>query len=1541
MDFYSVAGAPHCPPISSEKYNNEDDLMTKLLGFYENHASQVAQSSGAQKMDMKPWNNPLNSSGQYEEISKILNGSNFTQTFRKLMHMKKEADKLHEKLKLSEKEKADLQLKFDVLLAENYQIKHLKNEYEEINQKVNELQKDLSDKLKAQQKLKKDAESRCVQLSEKSKTIRKMKKDKKRLWKMFKRFAHKLENADGERKDHSFLANIQMSTDTKQNRDSVKNESRYPESNSCLPVHHKECDNQISEVRNAILFSQCSTPSPKTKFSSGTDYIMKSFREDPHVLNGSLDINISELQEIRKLLGISKDKVAPISPLSSTPHSSITKFRHGLLRKDLQVDNSVSTLPVHKSLGQTPKTSKSQGLLSINSPVPNSSRKLAFCHQQSEFDAVPEHSVQRLNSDIGNLNHSDLNVGSLSSSLQAPYKFSAKRCHDNTVKLNFHINNPISMTVNPNNWELSCILAPHEGRKSDASVTFQPKLKSTYVKTCESYNNNLMTSEENDPMTRKMSKVDQGSLSEVTVPVTERSDQSNFMSFRKPNIFKPNIVYPDVPANRNSINYSSKAMAIKKELPFDCSQSSTSAFGNAAPHQHFKNLMDDNRSVLSISCENLSCTKREELSSQEFSLPLCKSISIVSDAVSKELDNPSNDSVNIPVRSPSKASDQDISVKMPKGTFLNIPSSDHVANYEIDENLKMITEVLDSVLTCSTCNSTCCPIASSEQSVVLFPTSEVGGIWNNSEPVVVSNTCNASTTTNFPNNQIMEQKVDTSISGASDLFENQGTTEIPNTVLSKISSSVVTDNFLTNEVPASFVQESNISMGISVSILSLPPMSASKSPVKAKCSGFTSPTKNSAMIAKDFSEQLDIEPLVDKNNKSLQRGTCFDKKSSKYLVASHLIESSKSSILNNKEVYKSTSLQENSNNTKGVGNAETKLSKSFDKEEFIIAPFIDSLIKDKVQESDLETISNTETKERCSSNIGETMDNNLLDKTSITDAEDLQVSSWAAFYNTTPSATNPFIQTVSDISSLIYMMIDSVVADTEIKVETRESPPRARKIRQGIKVDSSRQTNKAKIKDFQSINLSTAKKSALLNGDETKHNILEIDSDTKSPLSGGDFKKVQPSILISEVRSVEQNTVHSEDNSINKTPTTKRQKNSPKTPKKSGNRIELSPIEAAFQEIEKIKFTTTAKLKLHVQNLVTVLSDPSISKSSQDLVFHLVKYLHNTRRNFMSNNADTLLPASEQCIVKALLAVDAKKFPHLGGLLPSAIETMYYLVLWKTQYHIYGLSSLCRVMTAICKELNDPSKPRLLCCDLLKYNHKFGPFLIAYIVSVYKEAFQRSPDTTEEEKIFLHALSYGVQQKSITLTNIQWKNCKKLFSKVFTLEGVNTSEEMPYLMNAIEDKCLSGAPYESGYMLIGPLVIYARVKGWIWAQEHLLEDYIYPNLQAYSGKENGERGFAFFTNLCADICYGCPDEGMSQRWLMNYIKTPCEREFVQINAGTALLKLISLRKEVFTDEIEEWISHFYGDPRVTAFCSLYFKLRLMEDQDLALENDIF
>ncbi|GBN33205.1 hypothetical protein AVEN_267598-1 [Araneus ventricosus] len=1689
------------------------------------------------------------------------------------------------------------------LPAENRQFKHLKNQKDENNQKVNELQKDLANKLKAQLKLRNEIESCNLQISEKNDSIKKMKKDNKSLWNMVTRFARKLADADlltpkekntvkkygeenhipvdtfdsedqGEEKDHSSLVPKSGVTYIRENTHSIENGIRTAEFDNCLPIHSKQSETKNSEVKNdGFQFSQSNTSLPKPKLSSGANYFMKSCRdviEDPHVSDDCLDITVNELKEMRRQLSASKDHFSPISPLPPTPPPSSNKFRHGLSRKDLSVDNPVLTVPVRKSPNQTSKVSKSQGLLSVNSSVPNSSRKLTFCHQQSEgFDAPTEqHTVQRFNSDTGHSNHHGSNISSHTSSSLVPYRFSAKRCHDGTVKLNFHINNPISMTVNPNNWEVSCILGQHEGETSDSPLIVHPPVETANVQTCESFSKNLASSEKSEPVMSKISKVAPASPLELTTPVLKSSEQSSFVSVGKPNVSKPNILNQDS-VNTNSFDYFSKETTLQKELQLNHPHISINgskaldAFANLhrnnANHQHFENHLDDNRSVVSSSCESPSpYRKKNELFSKEFSSPSRNLTSSVSEVKSRKLDsfsnvskmhslsvpevncqteydstgseseltdkskltklnsakcgpikkrrksslmtaessnivparnkgrtllsrafgstkssintnanlevkkvesnndenkkstivqlnnekylseshvkveeqtkfnsssgnndpsncmksnnenentdeqvetlyenvkgkkrvsrvrtkmnkitsvkqknesvvgkspkkkvkskgkvelkrmaalksgaaewvaqrmkgdideqeyraeepfdsnfsasntvsdnlekhdaeksinvvlskteaqhekisevkpekinNFSNDSVNIPVGSCAKIENKDISVKMINDTLLNVPSTDHATNKKIGDNLKMDAEKSNILIP----DSTACSISKNDQREGSFNTLEEDDNQNDNEPVLASNHCYISVSTDFPNNHESEQRINTNISDADNHIKNVKSAEIKNTGLFKLSSSLESHNLLKNEVHKSPRQESNNSHNVT-NVVSSPLLKSPKSsPLKikspksaatkikysdesttiAKSSGFNSFSNiNNSEVNAEFPEvslpPLPLDPFGlsgDKSNTFSQAKTFIDEKSVESPVSPSPEGSAKLSFSNNKELGKLTLLSENRNNTERVNNAKTNLTTLFNQEEFTNESFIDFMVKDEVDDSDIKTISDTEATEMLS-NTRVAIDNSL----SKTEVEESQTSSISGGIVSSASSFEPvskvysnddmitdsvavgdinkveeskatsqavscdmvpseasFLELMSNVYSNVDMIIDSVavggieievetqdppktcrksqgpvvdsshhaekrkmkgslksidlsiakesalsdgdtkqisrqiseadsvIGGVEIEVETQDPPPRICRKRQGSVVDSSHHAEKRKAKGgLKSIDLSIAKESALSDGD-TKHidgQISEDDSDIESPLIiAEDFEEVHQSIPISKVGNSDENVVNSVDKITPNKTSNKKQKNVTKTPKKIENKIELSQIETAFQTIDKIRFSET-NFRHQVHTLVNTLINPSVFESTFELVFHLVKYLHITRKNPMlsfslSNDPDILLPLSEQCIVKALLVVDAKNKPHLSGLLTYAVETLYQLVLGKMQYHIYGLSSLCRVMTTICKELNDPSKPRLLCCDLLKYNHKFAPFLIASIVGVYREAFEVLPDST-------------------------------------------------------------------------------------------------------------------------------------------------------------------------------------------------------------------
>ncbi|GFU10340.1 uncharacterized protein TNCV_2362101, partial [Trichonephila clavipes] len=248
--------------------------------------------------------------------------------------------------------------------------------------------------------------------------------------------------------------------------------------------------------------------------------------------------------------------------------------------------------------------------------------------------------------------------------------------------------------------------------------------------------------------------------------------------------------------------------------------------------------------------------------------------------------------------------------------------------------------------------------------------------------------------------------------------------------------------------------------------------------------------------------------------------------------------------------------------------------------------------------------------------------------------------------------------------------------------------------------------------------------------------ISEIESDYEFPLVIADVE-VSHSSNDSEIENSAKIAKNSARESNLYVASSEIKNDNPMYPEKNYNMLSELPeiIQSVFQavEVQKIKSSNT-RFKACVHNLVSVLTDPTNVENCQMLIYYLVMHLHRTKRNPMryfsrGNNRDILLPLTENCFVTALFHINQKNKPHLAKLITCTVSTLCRLILVKTEYHIYGLSSLCRVLTAICKQLNDSKKIKLLCYHLFMHDHKYTPFLIATIVAVWPEAFAVSSDS--------------------------------------------------------------------------------------------------------------------------------------------------------------------------------------------------------------------
>ncbi|GFU00911.1 uncharacterized protein NPIL_597161, partial [Nephila pilipes] len=521
--------------------------------------------------------------------------------------------------------------------------------------------------------------------------------------------------------------------------------------------------------------------------------------------------------------------------------------------------------------------------------------------------------------------------------------------------------------------------------------------------------------------------------------------------------------------------------------------------------------------------------------------------------------------------------------------------------------------------------------------------------------------------------------------------------------------------------------------------------------------------------------------------------------------------------------------------------------------------------------------------------------------------------------------------------------VSNLDVETEERTQGTSSRP-SRKKQDFPLIETEIEEEKIFKKSFKNSSMSVAEQSESMNGD-LKHftdQISEIDSDYEPTMVIAEDDEVSHSSNDSKVEDSARTARNCAcNNSLTETSSEEEYESQVCSEGRKYTKIPLPEIiKMVFQAVEKIKVSPT-HYKDCVQNLIKVLIDPNNAKNCQELIYYLISHFHVSRTNPMQsfnleNNPEVLFPLTENCFVTALIFISHKNEPHLIGLMTLTINTLYQLILLKTQYHIDGLSSLCRILTVICKHLEDAKKIKLLCYDIFKHNHRFAPFLIATVVGIWPELLSVSSDSTEEERLFIRAIAYGCEQKPKTLTDTQWKNCNYVLRVYFNIEVLhfNANDMVIHLMNKIISKCLY-EPIEDDFLLKGPLIIYSRIKGWKWTRKFLLEKLILPSLTSFCEEAN-EKGFKYLTDLIADLCFVF-EEKVSQKLLLKYVTSSKGVEFIHFYGGLSLLKLLSLKKELFPAIMERWTKEYTNDPRAD-ICFQYFHWRLILDSDLYLED---
>ncbi|GFS45910.1 uncharacterized protein NPIL_178471, partial [Nephila pilipes] len=524
--------------------------------------------------------------------------------------------------------------------------------------------------------------------------------------------------------------------------------------------------------------------------------------------------------------------------------------------------------------------------------------------------------------------------------------------------------------------------------------------------------------------------------------------------------------------------------------------------------------------------------------------------------------------------------------------------------------------------------------------------------------------------------------------------------------------------------------------------------------------------------------------------------------------------------------------------------------------------------------------------------------------------------------------------------------VSNLGVETEVEERTQGTFSRPSGKKQDFSLSETEIEKEKKIlkKSFKNSCISVAEQSESMNGDP-KHftdPISEIDSDYEPTMVIAEDDEVSHSSYDSNVEdSVRTAGNPACNDSLNETSSEEEYENQ----EESSEEIKYTKIsipEIIKQVFDKVEKTIApACFKDCVKNLVKALIDPNNAKNCQELIYYLISHLCVSRKNPMQsfnlrNNPEVLLPLTEKSFVTALFFIAFENKPHLTGLLTSTVNTLYHIILLKTQYHINGLSSLCRVLTVMCKLLKDIRKIKILCYDIFKHNHKYAPYLLGSIISIWPEALAMSSDSTEEERLFIRAIAYGCEQKPRTLTDTHWKNCNCVLRVYFNIEVLhyNANDVAIHIMNKIISKCLS-EPIEDDFLLKGPLIIYSRIKGRDWTLKFLLEKLILPSLTSFCEEAN-ENGFKFLTDLIADLCFVF-EESVSQKLLLEYATSSKEVEFIYCYGGMSLLKLVCLKKELFPDVLKQWSIDYTNDPR-TDICVRYFYWRMILDSDLYLEE---
>ncbi|KAG8187848.1 hypothetical protein JTE90_001222 [Oedothorax gibbosus] len=391
---------------------------------------------------------------------------------------------------------------------------------------------------------------------------------------------------------------------------------------------------------------------------------------------------------------------------------------------------------------------------------------------------------------------------------------------------------------------------------------------------------------------------------------------------------------------------------------------------------------------------------------------------------------------------------------------------------------------------------------------------------------------------------------------------------------------------------------------------------------------------------------------------------------------------------------------------------------------------------------------------------------------------------------------------------------------------------------------------------------------------------------------------------------------------------------------------ELKPktVEEFFKEFH-LTHLNDKHFKDSVSILKEILINPENYSDITTLLYAVVKYLSLSENNPLlefaeSEDKSVLLPPDEDCIVTAFFKIDSDETPHLRGLLKATVNIIQNLLISKKTISIYGLASLCRIATEICKRQEDKSASLTLCCNLLKTKQEFAPYLIATIVSTWLELFKENAGLSAEEIIFLSSIAYAAKVRT-NLTDPDWNASIEILTKYLNSRPViNVRKTINVMMDTIQVSCCDES-WIHCHMLTSAVTLFSMHEDYNWIEDNVIKQFVAPLLNKFGTEMIHNKAFEMFCKLYVDLFLMNPSTNPREELLIKFFKKENIKDssYIQESAALALMKYLFLKNIPLPRLLTHWFEKNHSNPKVIAIRTLFTrKSKCGENKELQKED---